>query len=500
MPSRTSLRLLARWRAQLACERGIALVLAIGMLSALAISVSSALYFTSTNSRSAEISESRQVARALAEAGLNNALAVLFDDGNDALDPTILPDSEAASITGDYVGGTAKWWGVLSGNTWTLHGVGVVRNPTSGSDIRRELTAQSTVGSSLIGTLNNQAWNYIFATRTGNTCDQELTNSAIVDNPMYVSGNLCLDNSAMITEGPLVVQGQLTLKSNSNRVGSEDAKINEAHIAAGCQVKDNPLHNPCLYGEEPEGDNVWAGTLDAGPTTITPPTAEFQTWYDDPNTINSSDDCTTISGTPPTFDDNTSRDSSVKPEQHLTPEGSYTCRKESGGSVLAELSWDDSTKTLTVQGTVFIDGDAKIENDSNNRYDGQGSVYLSGTFLMGNSTKLCAVEEGGNCTWTGWDPNSELLIFVVDGSGGQAGDGNGVSLTNSTHLQAGIFATAAIDLQNSVKVEGPMVASHVNITNSVETYTFPLITDVPAGTPGQPNVHAQPSSPTNYSG
>ncbi len=41
---------------------------------------------------------------------------------------------------------------------------------------------------------------------------------------------------------------------------------------------------------------------------------------------------------------------------------------------------------LTVAGTIFIDGSAKFSNGALNQYNGQATIYLSGTFLFVNNT------------------------------------------------------------------------------------------------------------------
>jgi hypothetical protein len=365
----------------------------------------------------------------------------------------------------------------------------------------RTLSVTTRIQSALTQPLNNMAWNYIYVTKTGDPdgCDQTLSNSVELDTPLYVHGNLCLQNSARITEGPLVVKGAVFLV-NSSQIGASGSPISEMHVSQGCKASSNPLHLPCRNGSPSAGDNVWASTITSSPPVIDPPAADFPGWYAAPDSINSISDCTTLAGTPPTFDTNTVRDSSVTTVQNLTPSSSYTCRKVVDGSTVAEISWNSSTRTLTLKGLVFIDGNATVANGELNRYNGHASLYLSGTFVMGNSTKLCAVDNGGNCTWEGWDPNTEMLVIVTGGQGGAAGTGIGISLANSVQLQAALYATYGISLGNSVQVEGPMVASEVLITNSIESYDFPFISTVPIGTPGNPNVYAQPQAPTHYTG
>ena len=57
-----------------------------------------------------------------------------------------------------------------------------------------------------------------------------------------------------------------------------------------------------------------------------------------------------------------------------------------------ELSWNATTKTLTVKGTIFIDGSAKVANGAFNTYNGQATIYLSGTFYLDG--KLCGGVSG----------------------------------------------------------------------------------------------------------
>jgi Tfp pilus assembly protein PilX len=489
---------LARLLRRVRDETAVSMVISLGVMSVFTTAATATLSYSLSNDRHSSQAKTEVLAQSLAEAGLNNAMATLSNPSADALDPTLL-----STETISYEGGNVTWSGVLSGNTWTVTAVGRAANPQAGyaSESVHTSTVTVKVQSALTQPLNNMAWNYIYVTKTGDPdgCDQTLSNSVELDTPLYVHGNLCLQNSAQVTEGPLVVKGKVFLV-NSSKIGSSSQPINELHVGEGCQQGSNLLHLPCRNGSPSAGDNVWASTITSSPPEIEPPAADFPGWYSASDTINEVSDCTTLAGTPPTFDTNGVRDSSVTTLQNLTPSGSYTCRKDVDGTTTAELSWNSSTRTLTVRGVVFLDGHATVANGELNRYDGHASLYLSGTFVMDNSTRLCAVDNGSDCTWEGWDPNNEMLVIVTGGEGGSAGSGIGVSLANSVQLQAALYAVYGINLGNSVRVEGPMVASEVLIVNSIESYDFPFISTVPIGTPGNPNVYAQPQSPTNYTG
>src|SRR5215210_4137260 len=77
-----------------------------------------------------------------------------------------------------------------------------------------------------------------------------------------------------------------------------------------------------------------------------------------------------------------------------------------------ELSWNATTKTLTVKGTIFIDGSARVSNGALNTYNGQATLYLSGTFRQTGS--LCGSVSAGACAFSTWNPNTELLTIVAN--------------------------------------------------------------------------------------
>ncbi len=299
---------LGRRGGRLRAQEGITLVMAIGILGVLSLTGTTLIYYSSTTMRSGAYSGNNSNAYSLAEAGLNEMMAVLSRPENNALNKYLLgyqPDGTVVKTTSAYNGGTVTWWGILNEGTatWSVTSIGETKNPTgpTASPIRRTLTAKVPVTPTVTQPLNSPAWNYIYATRTGNACDLTLSQSVQVGSPLYVNGNLCLQNTASITNGPLVVRGQLTLSQSANAVGSLLAPINEAHIASGCQWKNNLLHLLCS-----PLDNVYARVLDASPTQIAAPAVDWDGWY-----RNASPGpyfpCYAQSGTPPAFDNDQGR-------------------------------------------------------------------------------------------------------------------------------------------------------------------------------------------------
>ena len=134
---------LARKRLALRDERGIALIMAIGIMFVLTIALTTTIYFSSASARHANTSNAGQKAYALAEAGVNNAIAQI-----------------AVHYPNPTTAGISSWVSQLPGrsptasapragrdrstgeSTWSLTGTGTVKNPTGGADITRTVTAK----------------------------------------------------------------------------------------------------------------------------------------------------------------------------------------------------------------------------------------------------------------------------------------------------------------------------------------------------------------------
>jgi hypothetical protein len=217
--------------------------------------------------------------------------------------------------------------------------------------------------------------------------------------------------------------------------------------------------------------------------------------------------CLTTAGTPPTFDNDqgsatapnvAKRNNSVTTIQDLTPSTSYTCKGSAG-----ELSWNASTKVLTANGTIFIDGSAQIQNGSVNTYTGSATIYVSGTLLIKNSS-MCQGVSGGTCTTSGWNPAQRMLVFVVNGNGSagspqsQVSGGDSVQLV-SAYAQGALYATNNIDLGTTSQFDGPLDGMSVILGQSTSS-SFPGLSFVPAGMPGNPEVYAEPQPPQLYAG
>jgi Tfp pilus assembly protein PilX len=494
-------------------EDGMALVMALAVLTVLSIVATGVIEYTSANSRSASYSDATQKAYAAAEAGVNSAVSRLGLSTNNALDPCLLHPptnpsgttcSSNAPFQTTYDGGTTTWYGTLdeTAQVWTVHSTGSVRNPTgpSAAAVTRTLAASVGVAANQNDVSNTAVWNYIVATGTSNstTCDVTLANSVQIDEPMYVAGNLCMNNTATIVQPgsdavKLIVLGKLVLMSPQNTVGTSSQPIYEADVGGGCASSISNAGHACT-----SADRVYASTIVNTASPLALPTV------DDPNAYTTAkpgpkNPCTVVSGAAPTWDNDGTLDLTAYPNGSvptafdLTPGSDYACEaKDGSGNIVGQLDWNNATKTLTIKGKMYIDGSAYSNNGVVDLYSGSATLYLSGTLSISNSTKICGVSAGLTCDFSSWSPNSNMLVVVAHGNNGS---GYSISMANTTKWQGGFFAANGIDLGQSSIDEGPMFATTINLSNSVTVKPLPAITNLPLGAPISPNTHAAPSRP-----
>jgi Tfp pilus assembly protein PilX len=487
-------------------QDGIALLTALGALLVLGILSTTAMYYASTNTRSASLSKASGTAFQLAEAGLHEALAVLINQPtNDPTNPALL-----AARTSPYTTGNVTWSGTFDSVAakWTITSTGRVANPAGipAAEATRTITAKVPVYPVNTAPVAFQAWNYVYSWGTGDPdgCDMSLQSSEDISTRVMVAGNLCMSSSSQLhgASTELDVGGQLKVFGSAH-VGSSGSPIARADVTGGCRYETNPVHSPCG-----SADKVWASTITSSAQLEPVPTPDLAGWYTkaSPGPYKP---CTTISGTPPTFDndqggtpDPTKRNRSVPGSYDLTKSGSYTCRTMLGTEVLGELSWNDTTNVLTVKGTMFIDGNAKITQSA--RYTGQATIYLSGSLVI--TGRMCAVQSADKCNFStgAWNPNTTLLTIVANGAGGQADalSDTSIALVSSSQWQGALYggAGAKVEIKSSSEFAGPIIADEVALESSIDAQGFGTITTGPSGMPGNSTVNAYPDKPQLFAG
>jgi Tfp pilus assembly protein PilX len=507
-------------------ERGQSLVLALLVLTFLAVSLGTVMFFTAGNQRNSNYQKTVQLASSLAEAGVNNAVSVLANPSNSCcleIDPTVDPahavlPTAASPRSGTYSGNTVTWWGSLATRSdgskmWTVYGKASVPNPTgpTAQPVVKQVSAQVLVHAPNPSSFNVGVWNAIYSPFGPSAgCDTSIGQGITISVPVYVGGNLCMGQNAVITK-PVYVGGYLFFNNKQGSIGSQNATINSAHVGGYCQVQNTGQQvNPCKSEPQPNGKstNIW---VTGAPNNLTGPASDFvgitppQICWDGTQGVAACNTNTPAggwytfaapgpknpcpagsTGAYPSFDTNGVMDRSLPTTFNLTPAASYTCKIPGQG----ELSWDSVNRVLTVSGTVYFDGSITMTTSGNApiKYTGWGSngactqnadcqsvIYATGDISI-DSEKLCAVinNAGTDCDWNAWDPNKKMLIFASNGL-------TGVTVGPSqTEFQGGLYATNTVSTGQSAVTEGPLVSGTKAVVLGQQFGgTFPPVTIAP---------------------
>jgi hypothetical protein len=458
-------------RQRLRDESGIALVMAIGILTVLMIAGSAVVYYATSNARSSEYSADNQKALNLAEAGLNYARAVLWNDS----DPTSPTSFTGGPLTVE--GGTVNYSGSYnaSSKVWTLTGTGTYANPTGpgAAPVSRIASSQVLVTST---TGLDAAWGYLFADTSSCTL---LQNNLTIDAPIYVRGDLCMKNSAMITGDLVQVRGRVQI-DNTASIGTVGVPVPEVNVGGGCRYPWSGSYvTPCTSSQRVYR-TIFSSTV---PNIDKPPicaygvsscpvgTVDLQSWYTNAKPGPTNDPA----GCPLQFDNgggfNRSNDT-----QYLFPNSSYDCQVLDGsGNLLGRIAYTPGTPgTFIINGVVFFDGKLEFASNRDVVYQGRGSIYASDTITIQNHVRFCGVAA---CDTT-WDPDQNLLLFVAGASADTA-----FKIDNNTTWQGAIYVVNDFLQDNSAIVCGPVIAQEIVIQNNTDNCFVPFANGVP-GMPG----------------
>jgi Tfp pilus assembly protein PilX len=495
-------------------ERGIALIVALGMMMVLAIVIASVSFYTVSNSSSASRSSQVDKAYNLAEEGLNYAFSVLnnaIDASQTSLLPATvsgtpnhfgingpLPGTSILGVYGDYNSGT---------HSWLITSTAQVANLTNGSSpVSRTLTSTVPLTAGPIQSLdqvNAAAWNWVGSYQgVLGACTNEFISSDM-SAPLYAKFDMCLNaggahgiNNETWQPAPLKVDvgGYIHINA-AGTIGADAAhKVSEVHTFKGCTETGGAPAHVCVAG----ADHTNAVTSDLAYVAVPYPAVDrtdgANGWYHNasPGPRNN---CTSSSGSPPTFDASIigGEPNWSQASQNITPTASdYTCTTSKG-----TLSWNHTTRVLTIKGAIFFDGDITMGANGAGQaitYQGQATIYMRTFSIHGTATTICAQMSGANCDWQNCNPNPTLLVIVEQN--------NNITFNNSQQYQGGLLVVGTLTLSNSAAIQGPVVADYETLNNSSHAYTWPALQWVPIGLPG--NAAAAngyvPLAPTTYTG
>jgi predicted acyltransferase (DUF342 family) len=459
-------------RDRLADEQGFALVFALAGMLVIGTAAASVAMYSSSNLGNSVHSRADQTALALAEAGLNMAYSTLEHASNpsmsSALSPTPVPDVQ-------MVGGTTTYFGTLTGSTWTITGIGKAPDPAApGQTIVREVHGRAAVGSATVGGPNNAVWNYVYADSTA-TCTT-IGNNVNVNVPLYVRGNLCMQNQAKVTSYAVQVGGSVTMSSPQNEIGDSSAPLHDIHIGKGCSVDGVNYVSPCGPSQR-----VYGQTVDSTPAPLGKPPVDLS------GTASSAPlgplhGCSVGSVPWGGFDNDSNPLNQSLGTINIAPKNqAYDCKVlDSSGNVTAELGWDGSGK-LTIAGTIYLDANIQFGQQNQIVYTGKSTIYASGTITISQQTSICGVADCG----TDWVPTQNLLAFVAGAQCPANGSElDGMSVQNYSTFQGAIYTVCDYREGNNVTVWGPIVSDQLYLQNSTTNFYVPIGTPLP-GMPAQ---------------
>jgi len=430
-------------------ERGLALPFALGVMVILSALTAGIFTYTTMNQGAAKRAQADQRAYGLAETGVSYAFATL----QNAADP-----SNAGSVPSTTValtGGTVTYNGSLSGNTWTLTGTGTVSNPSGpyAGNVSRTASIQALVTTTTTG--DTRPYDYLFVDQP--TGCFTLTNTVTIEVALYVRGDLCLENNALISSPAVHVLGNVHVNSPQASVGTSSSLIPDFSITGSCYRNGTPT----ACSNSPTS-RVWASAYGTSPPIIPKPTADFPYWYANAD-LGPGDSCPALGN----FDNDSTMNVSLG-QINLTPSTAYDCYVGPVGAPTAQIKWTPGQTpskpgTLKIKGTIFLDADVKWENLSLVQYDGIATIYTSGKLTLKNQTDVCGVV---TCD-EDWDPSTDFLTMVV-GSMTSATDTtpDTVLVDNFTTFQGAIYAVNDYTQGNNTTIWGPVIAGNADISNS----------------------------------
>lgn len=431
----TPRQLAARARGQ----EGFALVLALGISMVMIIMGTTIAVYTASDARSATDSNQRVLAYQAAERGLNVALAWFYSNPSQwhATSPiTYGPASAGAGVTYSYT---------LTPNfpIWTVSSTGSAPNKTQGSKPDKRTLMKSVEIQASDGGVNISLWNMFFSDAPVGNC---LHWNAIVEVPMYVRGDMCVDASGDSDPIPgwppvslpgaaqLQVGGTISV-TPPGHLGWSGAHINIVQTGVGCKYNGGSLHNPCN-----SGDSITANQYLTGTANLTKPVIDLASWYKD-SLPGPQHNCTSGSFTGG-FDNDATQNNSLPSAVNLTPATAYDCKFTDGaGAVDGEVKWTPgSPGTLLINGTVFWDGNLVVTSSFN--YTGRATFYFGGTITLNSGVNVCGIS---GCT-SSWNTSTNMLILV-------SGSGN-VSPSWAVNLAATSTFQGAIESVGDVNQNG----------------------------------------------
>jgi hypothetical protein len=486
-------------------ERGVALVMALIVMAALAGTTAALVIPGAVNQRNSLKSADARQAFALAETALAYGEGAVYQAGTTGKSPTV----GQHPLDAQPGGGSGYWYATVGvdGITWTVYGDGTV------DGVSREVHAQATDPSSTTVT-DSGVWNYVYADAPNTGCATTLNASITISVPVLIRGDFCIGGSLNFTGAQLQVGGKLSV-TGSAKIGTSTKAITSLQV--GLDSNSTSTCNSVAPGTgacDGKHSPIFATTVSKG-LSVTPqmpcigqpsskdpqcvdnpvtPAVHDGTWYK----LHAYYDAQALlskTGCPTNLLDNDSTlnnsDTSISSVMFGTTD--YDCKV--GGS--NEIKWNHTTHTLLVAGVLYFDGSLSLSGTI--VYTGQASLYFTGGVTMGNNSSFCGI---ASCT-TSWNPDANGIIFIAgcwsNSTGSTLTSTGCVSLSGGATAQFGVYCTTDYATAGNSSNMGPVLANTLSLGGTAASL-IPFH-NMPPGTPLSTRFVTVPGSPPrNWSG
>jgi Tfp pilus assembly protein PilX len=515
--------LLAGVQGRLRNERGVALVLALIVVSALTISTAGLTLAITSNEKA--FGRDHQDVRALnaAEAGLNAAMSTL---NSSAAGTTALPNASGSIDQGTWSYTATRTQSDPTGHpndyTWTVTSTGTSPDGRVQRIVRSQYQQSITIGTQTqTQTIPaSPVYGYGFfigdpsSDCTAGSGGNTISGSGGIRVPVYIAGSLCMDGGSFIAE-PTGSTGTLTVyvgrkfwvQGSASPVGTSAARIASATIVGGCLATGSKVSVSCSQQGSPNncpgggcGSGIWSNAYSSTQNAVPKPVID-PTKYSDPKVLSGGsattcgagstfpNDSQTAPGTPwsaaafksRVIDNDSIRNTSLGTVDFLQLKNnwnsfmnSFDCRSyDPSGTLIGRFRWTfpsscgadpaAGTADLTISGTVFIDGNLSFSGCDKAVYEGRGTIYANGTINFTNGAKVCAKPISGASCLGNYDPAQNLLELVAVNASNQP---IGFDLSNDGKFEGVAWTNKGFNSGNSAWIAGPVIADTATVSGA----------------------------------
>jgi hypothetical protein len=491
-------KLLRRLAAVRHDERGVSLVLALIIVTALSITTAGLVTLISSNERA--YGRDRQENRAFntAEAGLNYAISVLANNVDSTGSQPINTWYPSSTTWASYPAGTGDggWRAQKIQKTpygiWQLYATGT--SPT-GKVIREVSVKVKSYAAPGTFVPASGAWAYgLFVGNPGSACfspggSATLTISIYVKGCIDLQGNTGIAEPSTSTTPSVKVYAETTLKisSGSAQIGASNKRVLSVIAPSGCTGKSGVI---CSAGNPQGSTSKVYASLYTGPSQNIPkppvyPDAKYAMgdWANPVCSIGSF-----------TFDTNTVRDTSAGTAD-LFPATSYDCYvwNPAHTAYVGHLKWNASAGTLVGSGLIYVDGNLQMNNNVAASYTTPAlttggalglALYVNGAVTMNGTASLCgppAVASGGTCSGKWVATQGAITVVAVNALGLANPFAVGWKANGNAYYDISAYVVGQYWTNGSSGITGPVVTDTASVTGSGSQTD---VSDPPPDAPG----------------